>query len=341
MERLVTKTIKALAVPAVLALTVGAAIPGQAASPASWVPRASLPAPLEGHCTAVVGDKIFTAYGFSPASGDTNGLRIFDITKNAWSLGPSAPLPAHSEGYRGVSHGGKLYCIGGRGPGGALDGLERFDPATSMWTTRASMPDARAGTTAAVLGDSIFVFGGRKGTAPCNGAAVAPGATTTILRYDIAKNAWSNAGNLAIDRSDATVARVGDRIFVFGGCSGVTTFDSVEVFNPHTLTSTLLPVTMTGGPRSDASAATHGDLIHVTGGFNSAGGPAPAFNHLIFNPHTNTFTVGTPMPTHCGGTVNRAELELVSHGGRLFAVGGSCPAFGASLANVDMLKLHP
>ncbi len=341
MERLVTKALKRLAVPAVLALTLVAALPAQAAGTSNWVPRAALPTPLEGHCTAVIGDKILTAYGFSPIGGDTNGLRVFDIAKNAWSLGPSAPLPAHSEGYRGVSQGGKLFCIGGRGPGGALNTLERFDPATATWTTLASMPDARAGTTAAVLGDSIFVFGGRKGSAPCAGPAVAPGAMTTILRYDIAKNSWSNAGNLAVNRSDATVARVGDRIFVFGGCSGATTFASVEVFNPHTMTSTLLPVMMTGGPRSDASAATHGDLIHVVGGFNGVGGPAPALNHLIFNPHTNAFTVGTAMPTHCSGTVNRAELEMVSHGDDLFAVGGSCPAFGASQANVDMLKLNP
>lgn len=339
MGHLVTKTIKTLAIPAVLVVALGSALPAQAASPPTWVPRASLPTPLEGHCTAAIGDKIFTAYGFSPGSGDTKGLRIFDIAKNNWSLGPSAPSPAHSEGYRGVSHGGKLYCIGGRGPGGALSGLERFDPSSGTWTTLASMPDARAGTTAAVLGDSIFVFGGRKGTAPCNAAAVAPGATTTILRYEIAKNSWSNAGNLAVNRSDATVARVGDGIFVFGGCSGSTTFASVEVYNPHTLKSTLLPVTMPGGPRSDAAAARHGHLIHVTGGFNRPSGPAAAFNHLVFNSHTNTFTVGTPMPTHCAGTADRAEFELVSHDDRLFAVGGSCPAFGASVANVDMLKL--
>src|SRR5260370_12439351 len=125
------------------------------------------------------------------------------------------------------------------------------------------MPDARAGTTAAVLGDSIFVFGGRKGSAPCAGPAVATGATTTVLRYDIAKNSWSNAGNLAVNRSDATVARIGDRIFVFGGCSGATTFASVEVFNPHTMTSTLFPVMMTAGPTSNPSPATHCPLIHL------------------------------------------------------------------------------
>src|SRR5260370_21259672 len=147
MERLVTKALKRLAVPAVLALTLGAALPAQAASTSNWVPRAALPTPLEGHCTAVIGDKILTAYGFSPIGGDTNGLRVFDIAKNAWSLGPSAPLPAHSEGYRGVSHGGKLFCIGGRGPPGAPDTPQRLYPPTPTPATLASMPRARARAT--------------------------------------------------------------------------------------------------------------------------------------------------------------------------------------------------
>src|SRR5260370_32175825 len=140
MERLVTKALKRLAVPAVLALTLGAALPAQAASTSNWVPRASLLTPLGGYCTAVIGDKIRTAYGFSPIGGDTNGLRVFAIAKNAWSLGPSAPLPAHSEGYRGVLHGGKLFCIGGRGPGGGVETLAQLFPSRPDSGNSASLP---------------------------------------------------------------------------------------------------------------------------------------------------------------------------------------------------------
>src|SRR5260370_3231998 len=164
MERLVTKALKRLAVPAVLALTLGAALPAQAASASNWVPRAALPTPLEGHCTAVIGDKILTAYGFSPIGGDTNGLRVFDIAKNAWSLGPSAPLPAHSEGYRGVSHGGKLFCIGGRGPWGAPHTLELSLPATSNLTSLASIPDASSATKATGFGGRRLALGESKTT---------------------------------------------------------------------------------------------------------------------------------------------------------------------------------
>lgn len=311
----------------------------------SWMALAALPTPLEGHCSARIGDKIFTAYGFSSLSGDTNGLRIYDIPSNTWSLGPAAPLPVRSEGYRGVATGGKLYCIGGRanGPGGPpLNTLESFDPSTSTWTTLASMPDARAGTTAAVQGGSIFVFGGRKGGTPC---AVPTVTTDTILRYDIDTNTWSTAGNLAVARSDATAASVGGLVYIFGGCEGSpTTFlSSVEVYNPRTQAATLLSVTMPGGARANAAAATFGNVIHITGGWREPLGVINVTpNHLVFDPVASSFATGVEMPRHCSTFTparDRAEHELIAHGDRLYAVGGSCPAFGNSLDNLDVLKL--
>ena len=336
MEPLVRKTIQVLAAVGLALMAVAGTTPALASGGGTWTARAPLPTPLEGSCTAQIGDRIFSAYGFSPLSGDTNQLRIYDIAADSWSIGPPAPLPVRSEAYRGVAHGGKLYCLGGR-PVSGTD-VVSFDAATEAWATLAPMPDARAGTSSAVVGDNIFVFGGRKGGAPCLGPAVAPGASTTILRYDIDQNTWSNAGNLAVNRSDATVARVGDRVFVFGGCDGGTSLDNVEEYDPQSQSSSVV-ATMPGGARSDAAAARDGNLVHVLGGFPIPGGAG--FNHLVFDAKTDSFTVGPPMPTHCPAGVQRAEGEAVAHGDRLFAVAGSCPAFGASIDNLDVLKLHP
>lgn len=289
----------------------------------------------EGACVASIGNKIYMAYGFD--NGDSRFLRIYDIASDTWSFGPLAPAPDASEGYRGVSHGGKLYCIGHR-PVGAPD-VRSFDPASGTWTVLTSMSDARAGTTAAVFGDAVFVFGGRKASVPCGGPAVAPGGGfTTVLRYDIATDSWSNAGNLAVNRSDSTAARVGDTIFLFGGCDGAVTLNSVEAYDPLTGTSTLLAATLPSA-RSNAAAARTGNDIHVTGGSNSN---VPAgTNHVIFDTNTGTFSTGTPMPTHCSGTAPRGEHELVAHGGRIYAVAGACPFFGTSINNLDVLKVNP
>jgi hypothetical protein len=302
----------------------------------------------EGACASMIGGKIYHAFGFDPASGDTRGLRIYDPTTDSWSLGPAAPPPGRSEFYEGVAHGGKLYCVGGR-PDGAL---LIFNTATRTWSAGAPVPGApRSGLAAATFGNNIFIFGGRGPGVPCSPGAIPPGAglSNNILRYDIDKNAWFGAGNLVTARSDATAARVGRRVYIFGGCNGPGVFpDPGEVYDPRTGTSSPLSAAMPGGGRADLAAAdpqnggsaNASHRIHITGGFNySTGGPTPALNHPIYDVDQRTFVTGVPMPTHCPGTIDRAEHSLVYHGDRIFAVGGACPGMGASINNLDFQKL--
>jgi hypothetical protein len=301
----------------------------------------------EGACTSLIGGKIYVAFGFDPSGGDTHGLRIFDIASQTWSIGPSVPTAGRSEGYRGVAHGGKLYCVGGRPTAETWI----FDTATNAWSPGAPEPDPalRAGATAATYGNSIFMFGGRHALfGPCTGPAVTPSDVDgEILRYDIDLNAWFAAGNMASPRSDTSVARVGSKIYIFGGCNGsAPPPPDVEVYDPRTRTSAVVPASFPGGPRHDAAAAdpqngssaNASHRIHVTGGIG-AFGFLGASNHVIFDVDQQTFVVGVPMPTHCFDGIDRAEHETVYGGDRIHAVGGSCPAFGASLNNVDVQML--
>jgi hypothetical protein len=103
---------------------------------------------------------------------------------------------------------------------------------------------------------------------------------------------------------------------------------------------------MPGGARADAAAgdpqnggsANAAHRIHVTGGWSN-GGPPTTSNHLMYDVDENTFSLGVPMPTHCQPGVNRAEHETVHGKDKIIALGGSCPAFGSSINNVDMQKL--
>jgi hypothetical protein len=304
----------------------------------------------EGACASVIGGKIYHAFGFDPFSGDTNGLRIYDPTTDTWTLGPAAPGPGRSEFYEGVAHGGKLYCIGGRPDGNPMI----FDTTTSTWSFGTPLPSGpRSGLAAATFANSIFIFGGRSPGAPCSGPAIPAGTglTDNILRYDIDKGTWSGAGNLAVARSDASAARVGRKVYIFGGCNGggtSTAFSSAEVYDVKTGTSTLLTVPMPSAradlaaadPQNGGSAnASH--RIHITGG--TGPGSLPAGNHIIYDVDENAFSLGVDMPTHCSPpfppTTNRGEHELVYHGDRIFAIGGACPGFGTSINNLDIQKL--
>lgn len=295
----------------------------------------------------MIGGKIYVADGFDPSpGGDTTALRIYDPSSNTWTLGPSSPGAGHSEFYEGAAHGGKLYCIGGVPDDPTLI----FDTGTNTWSLGTPMPTARVGLAAATFGNSIFVFGGRSpqqppppDPGPCSSAA-----TNQIMRYDIDTNTWSPAGTLQIARSDATAARVGGLIYVFGGCDGSFHPDGLEIYNPRTMTSTSDPVPMPGGPRAalaagdpqNGSSANASHRIHLTGGFNTSGMLPPVDdNHIIYDVDQNTFLVGVPMPTHCDPGVNRAEHDLVFGGDRLFAIGGACPSNGSSENNLDIQML--
>jgi hypothetical protein len=91
-------------------------------------------------------------------------------------------------------------------------------------------------------------------------------------------------------------------------------------------------------PRADAGSAAAGPhTIRIVGGQDGFLSNPPA-NHLIYDVETGTYAVGPSVPTHCPDGVARAEHTLVSHGGRIYAVVGACPGFGASLDNLDVLK---
>jgi hypothetical protein len=289
----------------------------------------------EAACDAMIGGKIYSALGFNGGPGgsqkDTTALRIFNPTTGLWTIGPSAPV-AKAEGYRGVAHGGSLYCVAGR-TGSAAGGFkpdsttQSFNPATLTWTKLAPMPSACnsgpcVGTTAVTYANNIFVFGGRDSAdGPCTGTA-----SREIYRYDIPSNTWVAAGSLPSPTSDATAARVGRYVYIFGGCDAkgssdpksATYYNTVLKFDPRTQSVTTLSATMptaranaaAGDPQNGSSAnASH--LIHVTGGLclNQSGGcPAPDAtgqvvkpNHIAFDVDQQQFTStpGTEMPRHC------------------------------------------
>jgi hypothetical protein len=301
----------------------------QATADHLWRSRAPMPEVVEGTCDGVIGNKIYIAFGFS--NGDSSRLRIYDIDTNTWSFGPAAPTAGRSEFYQGVAHGDRLYCLGGR----STTESWVFDVAMNTWESLTPSPDRRTGAAQDNVGNNIYAFGGREGSSPCSSSA-----KRTILRYDIDKDAWSPAGRLQVPRSDATATERGGRIYIFGGCDTDTYYDTVEVYNPRTQTSTLLSATMPGGPRADLASAYGGsNTIRVTGGHNDFAPVQP--NHVIFNVSKKQFTVGTAMPTAPCSPGHRGEHDLVYKGGRIYAIGGACPALGTSIDRVDMLKLNP
>jgi N-acetylneuraminic acid mutarotase len=295
----------------------------------TWTTLAPVPSPTEGMTVGGVGQIIVGAYGFSPASGNTNQTRLYNINSNSWSLGAAAPLPVRSEAaYGETTHGGFLYVIGGGNSGVALSDLERYDPLSDAWTTLSPMPTARAGAVAAVIDDGIFVIGGRQTTGgPCSGAPY----LGAVEKYDIDTDTWSTMAPLPNPRSDLAAVAHGGKIFVFGGCTGTPSASSVtgeaDMYDPQTNTLTTLAPLPT--PRGSLVAGHSGDLIYAIGGTD---GVSTLNVNEVYDISHNSWSANTQMPTA------RQQAGVNSHGGTIYVVGGSTPTSGSSTAANESFK---
>jgi hypothetical protein len=107
---------------------------------------------------------------------------------------------------------GKIYAIGGAfsGGGAGLSTMEEYDPATDTWTTKASMPTARAPfLSTSVVDGIIYVIGGASGQAT----------VSTVEAYDPATDTWTEKTSMSGVRGMLATSVVGGKIYAIGGRS--------------------------------------------------------------------------------------------------------------------------
>ncbi len=92
------------------------------------------------------------------ATEPATDVSILPPLATAWTAGTAMPTPRGGCAYGNVA--GQLVCAGGEAGDAALNNTEAWDPNTDTWTVEAAMPDYRAGTQGAAIGDRLFVPGG-------------------------------------------------------------------------------------------------------------------------------------------------------------------------------------
>ena len=321
-----------LGVAAAMALLL--AVPGASAQRA-WTALAPVPSVgdgVEGMQVGRIGNLIVAAYGFDNAVGDTNTTRLYNINADAWSTGAAAPRPVRSEG-TAVTKAGALYAIGGRGPGGVLADVDRYQPATNGWVSLPDMPTPRAGLAAAIVGRAIYAIGGRdSGGGPCSQAP--GGELATVERFDIPTQRWSTVAPLPSARSDLGAIAHGGKIYVFGGCRvrrdfSIAFLDDVDVYNPRTNRWSTAPADLPTARAAMYGVGQKGGRIYVIGGWAGGG---PLATNEVYKVAADAWGTAAPMLTA------RAEMGVASGGGRIYTVGGALPAFGASSDANEVFK---
>ncbi|CAL8318130.1 unnamed protein product [Lota lota] len=125
-----------------------------------------IPAPRGGHAFCMVKGSLYLFGGTSDpwATECLPGVHCFDIVSLTWEELATGGVALRTLGHSSVAVGDSIYVYGGTVGGVPSDDLMVFNTVSCMWTpvkTSGSQPSARFGPSCAVVGEQVFMFGGR------------------------------------------------------------------------------------------------------------------------------------------------------------------------------------
>jgi len=188
-----------------------------------------------------------------------------------------------------------IYCVGGSAAGAttAADRVFRYDPvADTITTVAAPWPGALSGTTLpggfSVFNNKLYILGGFT----INAATV-----NTIWQFTPETPSWlQNIAVLPAARAYIPTTTIGNFIYAGGGSdwNGTTLVDTTDSFKYDPLAdsiSTIAPIPRATGETRALNF--NGQMLVMGGGRVS---PNPSNEVDIYNPGTNTWTTGSPVP---------------------------------------------
>ena len=303
-------TLRALALPLVVALVLAGPAGGQALLPRVMV--VSDVGPVFFESVAYAGGHLVLAGGHHPGGVSSDDVRRFLPDGTEVPTGATLPTPRYDMAT--ATDGRHVYLFGGW-DGTILDDVLRYDPVLDQLTVLdARLPTPVYSADAAFDGRYVYVVGGSAGLGGAGGirnvyrfdpqtetftdlGPILPtarsgsavlfdgrhlvvmggcdnGCRTTfadVWRYDVQTGAASVTGTLPFGRGGTATTFDGARGFVFGGATYTGVFtDQILVYDP--LTGTVaVDAAKLPGPRGDGEAAQVGALSYYVGGNTGSG----------------------------------------------------------------------
>ncbi|MCI0744832.1 MAG: hypothetical protein L0Y58_05435 [Verrucomicrobia subdivision 3 bacterium] len=294
-----------------------------------WSTRSNLLEANSEMAVAELNGNIYVMGGYPASRVTARTVQVYDLAQNRWHLTTPLPIPLN-HAMPAVAN-GRIYMIGGQtnssGTGAYVNTVFEYNPATSNWTARAPMPTARSAGAAAVIGDLIYVAGGR------------PPQGQDFAVYNVVSNQWTTLPLLPTGRNHLAAAAIGGRVYVAGGRLGAG-FNSemtaaLEMYDPETGMWTArasMPA-----PRGGLNGIAVDSCFFTFGGE----GPTGVFNNNeMYVASLNRWFKLEPLPVAVHGVTGAAYVNGWIHlpgggtqvGGssgstihQVFWVGGICP----------------
>jgi len=301
----------------------------QAASVAenSWLNRPPMPNAKSGLEVAVVNEKIYVI------GSDGTNLE-YDPETLTWTTKQPAPTP-RSQFAIAVYH-NKIYVIGGsEGYDQSTDSHilsslnEVYDPLTDTWESKTPMPTNRSQLNANVVDGKIYLIGGRTG-----------GQYSTVDLnevYDPQTDSWTTKAPIPYPVVQYASVAVDGKIFVMGGqdeFADTVNLDVVQIYDPSTDTwsfGTPMPNVVWQAAAGATTGVWAPKRIYLFGGLPEQGLFGTNITQ-VYNPETDSWTMGTSMPT------SRFNFAVGVVNDTFYALGGS-PFFnlqGEAIAANDL-----
>lgn len=313
---------RAWAVLMVAAVLAGCASPAPPEPPAdasgttlAWRSHAAAPTPRTEVAAAALDTRLVALGGFVADGTNVGTLEVFDPATEAWSVGPSFPLPIHHTAL--VVHDGAIYAFGGF-TGEAFvptAGVFRWAPGDAAWAPVALLPVPRAAHAAALVGDRVVLAGGFT-----LGNALLP----QVDVYDTAAGAWSRGPDLPVPRDHLGAAAVADLVYAVGGEEGGhdANVAAVHRWDPADPTAPWVEVAPLPRPRGSLAVAVLEERILAVGGQDLE----RTFDDVdAYDAVRNAWVPLPPLPTA------RHGFGLAAWGGRAYALlGGPEPGLSVT-----------
>lgn len=227
-----------------------------------WDTGPAMPQGSDNLAMLAAGDRLYAIGGEARTA-----VQVLDPATNQWSAGPASPVIRFASAAAVLA--GRLHLVGGwnysNTSSDSLASHGVFDPAAQAWSAAAPLATARNAAGAAVVGDRLYVVGGRAPGIRANDQT----SLASVEVYDPASDRWTAAPPLPTARGSLAAVALGGQIYALGGEGAPGTVSgAVERLDPFRGIWTTLP---------DMPAAVHGlgavavgDSIYVLGGFSGA-----------------------------------------------------------------------
>lgn len=150
------------------------------------------------------------------------GINQDENLNSRWLIKKALPSPR--KGMAAVEYENGFLIIAGESSQGIDASTLRYSPEQDTWEVLAEKPTAVADIQAVVLGEKVYVPGGR----------LAGGGVSDVLEvYDPRQNKWESKKPLPIPSSGYAAVSFEGRLYLFGGTNGTDYFSEVFIYDPE------------------------------------------------------------------------------------------------------------